>query len=106
MACGGQERDEAGALPLPPVTSAAHVTHPVIVIESPINSPPNPQERGLRPVVAKKPVSKKAEQAHRRRARDSIWPPSPHTLPISAHLEPLPIPSHLLPSQKHRFCHT
>ena len=85
-ACGGQARDEAGALPPPLVTPAAHVAHPVIVIKS---SPTNPQERGLRLVVAKKSVSKKAEQAHRRRARDPVACPAP-TCPYRPTSSPFP----------------
>ena len=51
-----------------------------------------PQVQGLKCTVAKKPTSKKAEQALRRRARGAIYG-LPHTLPLPSRLVPLPIPT-------------
>ena len=63
-----------------------------------------PQVQGLKCTMAKKPTSKKPEQALRRRARGAIYS-LPHTLPLPSCLVPLPIPT-LLPSRRHDFYRT
>ena len=88
-ACGGQERDGAGALPRPPSPPplALHILNNVMVKYPLTLHRWHTQEQRLRLVVAKKLVSKKAEQVLRSRARGPVCglsvPPCP-----SAHLEP------------------
>ena len=72
-ACVGcQETDGAGELLPPPVATAACLTHPgqSVLFIRPLTPPSNtPQQQGFKPVVAKKAVNKKTEQARRRSSR-------------------------------------
>ena len=74
-----------------------------VIVKSPLTPHRwHTQEQRLRLVVAKKPVSKKAEQVLRRRARGLVAS-LPHPAHISAHFEPLPIPAHLELPRIHRY---